>query len=267
MTLPEVEWGRLVSERYSAEAREYRDLWAPLLLPHGEELLEALPLRTADRVLDVGSGSGTLIPGIVRRAPSAVAVGIDRAPGMLALAPPPARRAVMDAGRLGLATAAFDVAVLAFLLFHTVDPRHVLAEVRRALKRGGAAGATTWAGDPDFPAQRVWLDELNAHGAVAEETSITSHAPVGTPDRVRRLFEATGFAAVRTWTRPFGHTYGVEEFIALRTRHGWSARRFARLAPTDQEALLHRARRRLQAMPARELFDDTEVIFAIAEAI
>lgn len=43
---PEPTWVQSVSERYSADARVYRELWAPLLLPHGQELLDALPLAT-----------------------------------------------------------------------------------------------------------------------------------------------------------------------------------------------------------------------------
>ena len=76
---PNADWGQIVSERYSSDAVVYRDLWAPLLLSHGQELLASLPLPSAGRIVDVGSGCGALLPGIRSRAPEALVIAIDRA--------------------------------------------------------------------------------------------------------------------------------------------------------------------------------------------
>jgi len=257
-----------VSERYSSDAKVYRDLWAPLLLPHGQELLASLPLSTATRVLDVGTGCGTLLAEIQTRAPSALVVGIDRAPGMLALAPVEVPRVVMDAAHLGLAAASIDVAVLAFILFHTADPQRVLIEVRRVLRSGGAIGTTTWDGDPRFPAQRAWIEELDSHGAVAAEdvAMMSNHEPVNSPVRMRSLLDRAGFESVRTWAPRFGHAYSLDEFITVRTRLGWSKRRFESLDPEAREVLLQDARRRLERMSPGDFVDDADIIFATAVA-
>jgi SAM-dependent methyltransferase len=259
-------WGKVVSDTYSAEATSYRDLWAPLLLPHGERLLEALALGGAERVLDLGCGCGALFPALQRHAPSAMVVGVDRAAGMIALAPREFPRVVMDGTGLGLASGSFDAVVTVFVLFHTPDPLQVLDEVRRVLKRGGAVGTTTWGGNPDFPAQRIWLEELDAVGAAADPVTMTDHEPVRTEARVRNLLEAGGFGGVRTWTRPFGHAFTVDQFLELRTKHGWNARRFATLGPEAQRDLLDRIRRRLHVMGASGFVEDTPVIFATAAA-
>ena len=263
-----MDWTQSVSERYSSDAKEYREHWAPLLLPHGQELLASLPLTTATRVVDVGTGCGTLLADIRSRAPLALVVGIDRASGMLALAPSEVPRAAMDAARLGLRDASVDVAVLAFILFHTADPQKVLIEARRALRSGGAIGTTTWDGDPRFPAQHAWIQELDAHGSAAADAAIMSnHEPLNSPSRMRTLLERAGFGSVRTWVRRFGHAYTLDEFITVRTKLGWSKRRFESLDLETRGRFLENARRRLEKMAPRDFLDDTEIIFATATAV
>jgi ubiquinone/menaquinone biosynthesis C-methylase UbiE len=258
---------KVVSERYSSDALAYRDLWAPLLLPHGLELLASLPLSSTSRIIDVGSGCGALLPGIRSQAPEALVMAIDRAPGMLALAPVEVPRTVMDAARLGLASASIDAAVLAFLLFHTGDPQEVLIEARRVLRPGGVIGTTTWDGDPRFPAQRAWIEELDACAAApAAPQMMSNHDPVSTPERMRGLLQRAGFGSIRTWSHPFGHAYTLEEFMTVRTKLGWSKRRVDSLPPEAREAFLCRARLRLEKMGPRDFVDDAEIIFTTGVA-
>jgi ubiquinone/menaquinone biosynthesis C-methylase UbiE len=260
-------WAKSLSERYSADAMVYRDRWAPLLLPHGLSLIDGLPLSAAARVLDVGAGCGSLAPHIRQRAPSALVVAIDIAPGMLALVRRDAARAAMDAAHLGLARSSVDVAVLAFMLFHTADPLAALREARRVLRDGGCVGTATWEGDPDFPAQRAWVEELDRHAASGEQAPVMSnHEPVSSEEKVRGLLENAGFGSCRTSVREFGHTFGLEEFLEIRTRMGWSRRRFDSMEPERRQRFLEDARRRLERMTPADLTDRTRVILATAVA-
>src|SRR5437879_7900775 len=123
-----------VARFYDASSLAYRDLWAPLLAPPAQRLIDRLPLANARVVADIGSGVGTLLPALSTAAPDALPVGLDRALGMLSLAPRGSHVACADGMALPLAGGCVDVAVMAFMLFHAPDPVLALREVRRVLR-------------------------------------------------------------------------------------------------------------------------------------
>jgi ubiquinone/menaquinone biosynthesis C-methylase UbiE len=135
--------------RFSLGAEAYLRLWAPVLRPHAVRLLDELQLAKAQRILDVGTGVGALLPDIARAAPRASLFGIDIAAGMLALAPKSVPVAAMDAARLGFRPASFEAVVMAFVLFLLPDPANALAEVRRVGLRDSSCRAVR----EEFPDQ------------------------------------------------------------------------------------------------------------------
>lgn len=252
-----------VAEMYSADAEPYAARWAPALLPQALQLIERLPVRDARAVLDAGAGVGILLPELERVAPNATIVGIDCAHGMLARAPARFPRAVMALERPGLAPGGFDVVVSAFVLFHLAEPADGLRAIHRLLRPGGSIGTITWDGEPRFPAQRVWNEALDAHGA-APGRSLLNHAPVCSPDAMRARFDETGYDANRTWTGRFEFRYDPEELIAMRTRRGTSRRRFESLTPAGRDSLLRDVRARFAAMQPEDFVDRSRPVFATA---
>src|SRR5436190_13890722 len=77
-----------VSPRYDRLAEGYARHWGPVIRPAAVALLDRLDDAVSDhpKVLDVGTGTGTLAAALLTRWPSAEVVGVDPSPAMLELA-------------------------------------------------------------------------------------------------------------------------------------------------------------------------------------
>lgn len=256
----------ILSSTYSATAPSYKLLWAPIIHRFSCMLLDELPVSRAARVVDVGTGVGTLLPDLQEAASKALVIGVDRAAGMIAEAPSNFPRAVMDARRLAFAHQSFDVVAMAFVLFHLEQPQLGLLEAARVLRRGGTIGALTWGTGSGYPALDLWNEQLDALGADPADERLARHDLVDTPAKMRALLERAGFVSIRTWTRPFEHRQSPDEFLAHRTGHGASKRRFDSLDGADKRTCIGRVRSRLRSLPPGDIIDRAEVVFSVATA-
>jgi ubiquinone/menaquinone biosynthesis C-methylase UbiE len=134
---------KAVQQLFDELAPEY-DQYIPFFGTFGRDLVAWCGLRPGQRVLDIAAGRGAV------SVPAAHAVGdrgevlaIDNAPSMLdALSVdhpdiPQLTTRVMDAHRLKLPDASFDVVTCGFALHFLDNPAQVIAEAHRVLRAGG----------------------------------------------------------------------------------------------------------------------------------
>jgi len=250
--------GLSTADRFNVGAGIYAKVWAPVLLPHCRHLLAQVPLAGARRVVVIATGTGSLLPDIRAAAPDAFVVGVDLARGMIALAPPGSAVAAMDVARLAFRDAAFDAATMCFAIFFVPAPEAAFAEVRRVLRPGGAFALTSFHGEPEYVAYRVWVDEIVALGATPAPWARQVIEPAALAEALARA----GFTGVRTSVGRFDHQYRREDFLAMRL--AMSARWLATLADDVRDAFVARIRRRFDALSPDDLLDRTEIIYAVA---
>ncbi|MGP9694165.1 class I SAM-dependent methyltransferase [Brachybacterium sp. AOP25-B2-12] len=159
-------------------------------------------LRPGQRLLDVGSGAGTITADLVRAvAPGAVtAVEVGEEAAQLTCAELASQGLtttevlVADAHDLPFDDDTFDVVHLHQVLQHVADPVAMLAELRRVTRPGGIVAAR----DADYPAFR-WFPDVADLDRWLELTVRAARANGGAPDAGRRLLawaHAAGFEDV-----------------------------------------------------------------------
>jgi len=255
---------RLLAARYDQEAAAYSELWAPILRKAAARLVGELRGGHVARVLDLGTGVGSLWPDIRAAFPSAFVIGVDRSPGMIGRAPAELPRTVMDARRLALRSGSVDRVIIAFVLFHLEQPSSGLREARRVLRTGGRVGTATWGATLESKATRIWTECLDHYGAAAQDPATEArHEDVDTPEKMMKLLDDAGFASIRSWSETLLSRIDADHLIRLRTSMGSSKPRFDSLHTTAQADCVAEARHRLKGLAPEDFMARGEIIHAL----
>jgi len=152
------------SPEFSSAAAAYQRTMAPALWPIAEAVIARAALQPGERVLDIGTGTGTAASMAIGDGRSVV--GLDAAPGMLAIARelyPTIEFVEGDFGAIPADHGSFDVLLCVHALHFAADRVAALREWRRVTRPGGRIVASL-----PGPAPATWapviLPTYEAHG-------------------------------------------------------------------------------------------------------
>jgi SAM-dependent methyltransferase len=142
-----LEFDRHVRAQWTGKADLYERSFASLCAGAAPLLLDAAEVAAGTRVLDVGTGPGTVARLAVERRANVAAVDAERS--MVEMT----REYVPDV-RLGtlpdlpFLDGVFDAAVANFVINHVGDPAAAVGGMRRVVRPGGTVAVTIWASSP-----------------------------------------------------------------------------------------------------------------------
>jgi len=263
------------AERYDRMAEGYAAWWAPVLAPAVGRLLDrAEPwLRAgASSVLDIGTGTGQLAIGALRRWPGISVVGVDASAGMRSVADVLAQRSLGEAAggfrtetafadALPFADAAFDVALSSFVFQLVPNRARALREARRVLRPGGVLAYVSWLQDDRAFAPDLIFDE------VLESFDIDGGDPDGRSGDLPSVARAAGelrragFADVVADGDLLEHAFTVDSYVAFLTEFDEESL-FAELDPDLRADLLATMRDRLARLSRDQMTMRFPIVFA-----
>jgi ubiquinone/menaquinone biosynthesis C-methylase UbiE len=206
----------------------------------GEELCEALDLRSGQSVLDVAAGNGNASLAAARRWCNVTAT--DYVPALLERARERAtaeRLAISfreaDAEALPFRDNSFDVVVSTFGVMFTPDQERAASELVRVTKRGGKIGLANWTPE-GFIGQL--FKTIGKH--LPPAPGARSPALWGTGNKLAELFEPHA-TSIESAQRHFAFRYrSPQHWLEIfRTYYGPVLKAFAALQEPAQAALEH----------------------------
>ena len=196
----------------------------------GEELCEALDLRSGRKVLDVAAGNGMVSLAAARRwcdvtSTDYVASLLERGRARASAEGLNIDFKVADAEELPFADASFDTVISTFGVMFTANQERAAAEMMRVCKSGGRIGLTNWTPDGFIGQLFKTLGKYLPPPAAAKSPMLW-----GTRARLTELF-GTAASWIKTEPRIFNFRYRSDQHFVevFKTYYGPVLKAFAAL--------------------------------------
>ena len=253
---------------YDDVASTYERIHAGRFAEVAKDLIELSVVKAGDRVLDVGTGTGTGME--AAEAVGGWAVGIDASFQMAAeghRVRPSLRLAAAEALDLPFDAGTFDVLTANFVIAHFTKAETALHDMLRVLRPGGRLAVSSWSDGRDAFSD-TWREmvETIVPRAMMEPTygrAVPGHERFAKRTELEELFIDSGLRRVRSEPRRYRWTYDVDDYVdGLAV---FATGRFVRqmLGDTAWDAFLLRAKATFRERFADLLTDFRDVLICV----
>jgi SAM-dependent methyltransferase len=192
----------------SAGYERFMGRWSRLLAPH---FITFAGIRNGDRVLDVGTGTGSVAAAVEASMPASQIVGVDPSKGFIAYAQKNAKSArvrydVGDAQALNYKDASFDNTLALLVMNFIPDHGKAIAEMRRVTRPQGVVSACVWDYDQGMQMLRFFWDEAIALDPAIEPKD-ERHMKLSRQGQLGNLWKNAGLINVREEPLEIDQTY------------------------------------------------------------
>jgi len=245
----------------------YEKWWAPVIRPAALRILDVVAPAIeagATRVIDIGTGTGTLGIAAVERWPAVRATGVDASGAMLEAARARAdsllseddrrryRTAVAFADSLPYPDRSFDLGVSSFVLQLVPNRAAALREARRVLSPGATFGWVTWMrGGRRFAGDEIADQVLDAAGFDPPEPDPRNGDLVSAKSAAGAMRRA-GFQNVLASEGLVEHAWDADGYLGFLTEFDEESL-FGDLEAPEREDITGKIRERLDALSAEEM--------------